>query len=228
MPEWEFYFHGRGCCISHKIDGAAIDVDFWDDSAEYFDTFFYRNYLESLRRPEPPEQRLRELHPSARAVTIAVNELIALRASETPPTNPAGLVELRRSFLDQRRPSPSVVCRSLDLVPSNSRLGRPPSRRARSRRWRNALRLRSRGSPALPSRRGRLPGGRCPQTVGLRLYGRFRRITAIDKSTEHAGQSAHQRPIGMVSRADTIRHGRLQNTAITKQDLAPEGAPSYP
>jgi hypothetical protein len=80
MPEWEYYFHGRGCCITHKIDGDAIDVDFWDDSAEYFDTFFYKNYLESLRRPEPPEQRLRELHPSARAVTIAINDLIANRA----------------------------------------------------------------------------------------------------------------------------------------------------
>ena len=81
MPEWEYFFHGRGCCISHKkIDGDAIDVDFWDNSAEYFDAFFYKNYLESLRRPEPPEQRLRELHPSARAVRIAVNDLIALRA----------------------------------------------------------------------------------------------------------------------------------------------------
>jgi hypothetical protein len=80
MPEWEYYFHGRGCCISHKVDGDAIDVDFWDDSAEYFDTFFYKNYLESLRRPEPPEQRLRELHTSARAVTIAVTDLLAAGA----------------------------------------------------------------------------------------------------------------------------------------------------
>jgi len=80
LPEWEYYFHGRGCCISHKVDGDAIDVDFWGDSAEYFDTFFYKRYLESLRRPEPPEQRLRALHPSARTVAIAVNDLIALRA----------------------------------------------------------------------------------------------------------------------------------------------------
>jgi hypothetical protein len=80
MPEWEYYFHGRGCCISHKVNGDAIDVDFWDDSAEYFDTFFYKNYLESLRHPEPPEQRLRELHPSARAVTIAIDGLIVAGA----------------------------------------------------------------------------------------------------------------------------------------------------
>ena len=80
LPEWEYYFHGRGCCISHKVGGDAIDVDFWDDSAEYFDTFFYKNYLESLRHPEPPERRLRELHPSARAVTIAIDDLIAAGA----------------------------------------------------------------------------------------------------------------------------------------------------
>jgi hypothetical protein len=80
MPEWEYYFHGRGCCITHKVDGDAIDVDFWGDTAEYFDTFFYKNYLESLRRPEPPEQRLRDLHPSARAVTVAITDMIAAGA----------------------------------------------------------------------------------------------------------------------------------------------------
>lgn len=80
MPEWEYFFHGRGCCLTHKVDGDAIDVDFWDDSAEYLDTFFFTKYLESLRRPEPPEQRLRELHRSARTVRIAVEDLIAAGA----------------------------------------------------------------------------------------------------------------------------------------------------
>jgi len=80
MPEWEYYFHGRGCCISHKVDGDEIDVDFFDDSADYFDTFFYENYLKSLRRPEPPEQRICELHPSARGVRIAVAGLLEMGA----------------------------------------------------------------------------------------------------------------------------------------------------
>src|SRR5262245_56073662 len=80
MPEWEYYFHGRGCCLTHKVEGDEIDVDFWDDSAEYFDTFFYTKYLESLRHPEPPEQRLRELHRSTRPVRIAVDDLIAAGA----------------------------------------------------------------------------------------------------------------------------------------------------
>lgn len=85
MAEWEYYFHGCGCCIRHKVDGETIDVDFWDDSAAYFDTFFYTRYLESLRQPEPPEQRLLELHPSARAISIAIDDLLAAGALASLP-----------------------------------------------------------------------------------------------------------------------------------------------
>src|SRR5947209_12239115 len=27
MPGWEYYFHGRGCRITHKVEGDEIDVD---------------------------------------------------------------------------------------------------------------------------------------------------------------------------------------------------------
>ena len=76
IPDWEYYFHGRGCCLTHKVKGDQIDVDFWGDSAEYFDTFFYTNYLESLRVPEPVEQRLIELHPSLRPVSMSIADLV--------------------------------------------------------------------------------------------------------------------------------------------------------
>ncbi|MBS0260676.1 MAG: hypothetical protein JSS02_01870 [Planctomycetes bacterium] len=75
MPEWEYYFHGRGCCLTHKVTGEDIDVDFWDDTAEYFDVYFYTNYLKSLRNPDVPERRLLELHGSVRPIGIAVNRL---------------------------------------------------------------------------------------------------------------------------------------------------------
>jgi hypothetical protein len=100
MPEWEYYFHGRGCCLTHKVDGDAIDVDFWGDTAEYFDTFFYKNYLESLRRPEPPERRLRDLHPSARAVTIAVTDLIAAGALTPLPGRDSHPYRIAEAVLD--------------------------------------------------------------------------------------------------------------------------------
>lgn len=80
MPEWKYYFHGRGCCITHKVTGEAIDVDFCDDSAEYFDTYFYTCYLDSLRSPEPVEQRLCELHQSLEPIRIAVDSLVRARA----------------------------------------------------------------------------------------------------------------------------------------------------
>jgi hypothetical protein len=100
LPEWEYYFHGRGCCLTHKIDGDRIDVDFWDDSAEYFDTFFYTWYLESLRHPEPPEQRLRDLHRSVRPVRIAVEDLVATGALTPLPGRDAQPPRVSDAVLD--------------------------------------------------------------------------------------------------------------------------------
>lgn len=85
LPEWEYYFHGQGCCLTHKIEGDEIDVDFWDENAEYFSSYFYQNYLRSLRHPEPPEQRLLELHPEARTISFAVAELLELGALDSHP-----------------------------------------------------------------------------------------------------------------------------------------------
>jgi hypothetical protein len=76
LPEWEYYFHGKGCCLTHKVTGEEIDVDFFDDSAEYFDLFFYENYLKSLRSPEPAEGRLLELHGSIKPISLAVEGLL--------------------------------------------------------------------------------------------------------------------------------------------------------
>lgn len=85
LPEWEYYFHGKGCRLTHKVDGDAIDVDFYDDTGEYFDTYFYLRYLETLRRPEPPEERLRELHPSFRPVALAFTDLLTAGALTPRP-----------------------------------------------------------------------------------------------------------------------------------------------
>jgi hypothetical protein len=75
LPEWDYDFHGIGCRLSHKVSGEEIDVDFRGDSAEYFDEYFYSNYLKSLRLPEPPEQRLLSLYPSTRPIRLAFEAL---------------------------------------------------------------------------------------------------------------------------------------------------------
>src|SRR3954447_20058679 len=75
LPEWEYFFHGIGCCLTHKVTGEEIDVDFYGPRAECFDEFFYLDYLRSLRQPEPPEARLIALHPSLRPLRLAIGEL---------------------------------------------------------------------------------------------------------------------------------------------------------
>ena len=78
-------------------------MDFWDDSADYFDTFFYTNFLRSLRRPEPPEQRLLELHPSRRSLSIAVADLLAAGALNPLPGRDAHPYRLSGAVLDRAR-----------------------------------------------------------------------------------------------------------------------------
>ncbi|MBI1248858.1 hypothetical protein GC197_13580 [bacterium] len=77
MPIWEYRFHGRGCCLSHKVDGYEIDVDFYDNSADYFNLWFFETFHDSLRKPELPEQRFKELFPSFSPMGFAIEELSA-------------------------------------------------------------------------------------------------------------------------------------------------------
>ena len=102
MPEWEYFFHGRGCCLTHKVTGEDIDVDFYDETAEYIDLYFYSKYLESLRNPEPPEKRLLELHRSVRPLRIAVTGLIASGA----------LIPFPESRWNPPRIAEQILCRA--------------------------------------------------------------------------------------------------------------------
>src|SRR5262245_29296652 len=36
LPEWEYFFHGIGCCLTHRVTGEEIDVNFFGDHAEGF------------------------------------------------------------------------------------------------------------------------------------------------------------------------------------------------
>jgi hypothetical protein len=76
LTDWEYFFHGKGCCLTHRGTGEAIDVDFFGPEAEYFDTFFYLNHLKSLKEPEPAEARLIALHPSSEPLRLAIEELL--------------------------------------------------------------------------------------------------------------------------------------------------------
>jgi hypothetical protein len=75
LTDWEYAFHGRGCLLTHRGTGLRIDLDFYDPPGEYIDFYFYRDHLQSLREPEPPEERLIALHRSLEPIRLAVADL---------------------------------------------------------------------------------------------------------------------------------------------------------
>jgi hypothetical protein len=85
MTDWEYYFHGRGCCLTHRITGESIDVDFFDETADWFDSYFFEKYLESLKAPEFAELRLIELHRTRRTVVLSFDVLLQAGLLEKYP-----------------------------------------------------------------------------------------------------------------------------------------------
>ncbi|MFY0533053.1 DUF6896 domain-containing protein [Nannocystis pusilla] len=75
LSGWRYLFHGRGCCLTREATGEAIDVDFVDDTAEHFDSYFYVGHLGSLREPDVPEARLRALCPERELVVLAIEDM---------------------------------------------------------------------------------------------------------------------------------------------------------
>lgn len=63
-PDWKYYFHGCGCCLTNKVKGDSIDVDFTrEGESDKIDRFFYSNFLLSLSNPEFPERQIRRERP---------------------------------------------------------------------------------------------------------------------------------------------------------------------
>ncbi|MCY0991966.1 hypothetical protein OV203_32815 [Nannocystis sp. ILAH1] len=75
LSGWRYLFHGRGCCLTCEATGEAIDVDFVDDTAEHFDSYFYVGHLGSLREPDVPEARLHALCPELELVVLAIEDM---------------------------------------------------------------------------------------------------------------------------------------------------------
>ncbi len=75
LTDWEYYFHGRGCCLSHRVTGETIDVDFHDGTADCIEHWFFRRFLESLKDPEPTEARLKELFPTHDTISLSIATL---------------------------------------------------------------------------------------------------------------------------------------------------------
>lgn len=80
---WEYRFHGRGCCMTHRLTGEEIDVDFFDETADWFTPYFFINYLDSLKKPSFIEKRICQLYSSRRCVLIGIDELKELGLIES-------------------------------------------------------------------------------------------------------------------------------------------------
>lgn len=104
LSEWEFYFHGLGCCLTNRITGEEIDVDFYEDSSDWFTEWFLVRNLKSLRDQGWIENRVLELHPSVESIGVAIEELTRSRYLESHDEHPAfrltALAEPLKDFVD--------------------------------------------------------------------------------------------------------------------------------
>ena len=76
MLDWEYFFHGRGCCVTHRVRGDAIDVDFYDSTTDWVDPWFFVRFLKSLKDPDFVEGRVVALHPTISTVNLTIKQLL--------------------------------------------------------------------------------------------------------------------------------------------------------
>lgn len=115
-PGWRYYFHGRGCCLTHQNDGINIDVDFTDEGAsDRIDRFFYSRFLEDLKRPEFPERLMQRKEPLQHAWQANIDALELEGCVETK----AG-VHITQMGKDLAEAIDPVVAQIVELAKTNS------------------------------------------------------------------------------------------------------------
>ncbi|WP_417386356.1 hypothetical protein [Gimesia sp.] len=83
--DWEYDYQGRCCRLTNRITGELIDVNFYDETADWFNGYYYEWYLKSLKEPEIWERRVIELHPSLETVALAFQGLLDIGLLEKHP-----------------------------------------------------------------------------------------------------------------------------------------------
>lgn len=83
-PEWKYYFHGCGCCLTNKVTGDRIDVDFTREGGSHkIDRFFYSSFLLSLAKPKFPERQIRREEPLQHSWQVEIDRLSAAACIKT-------------------------------------------------------------------------------------------------------------------------------------------------
>lgn len=120
-PGWRYYFHGRGCCLTHERDGTSIDVDFTDEGAsDRIDRFFFSGFLEDLKRPEFPESELQRKAPLQHAWQANITGLVSEGCIEV--NRGLHVPQIGRDLIERIEP---VVAQISELAKATS----PPTRR---------------------------------------------------------------------------------------------------
>lgn len=82
-PDWKYYFHGCGCCLTNEVTGVRIDVDFTrEGDGGKIDRFFYSDFLLSLPQSEFPEQQIRREEPFQHSWQVEIDRLSAATCAE--------------------------------------------------------------------------------------------------------------------------------------------------
>ncbi len=73
-PEWEYYYHGMGLCLTGP-NNEVIDVDFHDEDGLTIDPYFFTTRIFELSEPDIPEARLRHWLPEAELIVLLIRNL---------------------------------------------------------------------------------------------------------------------------------------------------------
>jgi hypothetical protein len=75
LIEWSYKLRVSVVQLTHRLTGEVIRAMVYEETGETFFPGYCGGYIASLRAPEPPERRLRELHPSIWTMCLAQREL---------------------------------------------------------------------------------------------------------------------------------------------------------
>ena len=103
LPEWEYFFHGKGCCLTHKEKATRIDVDFTGDGkSDAIDRYFYSDFLDSSEATELPELLISKNPPFRNVWHVDIDRLGA--AGCVDPQHQVRLTHLGKEIAERISP----------------------------------------------------------------------------------------------------------------------------
>src|SRR5262249_27557758 len=109
LPEWEYCFHGIGCCLTNRVTGEAIETE----TGPGFDFYFWLNHLQSVRNHDPITRRMLALHPSLESLKATLVRLYQAGAILSGGFSPFHLFSVKNVLL-QRAGRVSRFCLLLE------------------------------------------------------------------------------------------------------------------